>query len=106
MGKKLHHFVPRFYLDAWAGNGKLWCLQRGNIFQTNVRNVAAENHFYQLRELSQSDVTFIREAVIDDSPERLKPMHERLLQQFLVPHAAKAHPPESTHDFARAPIRN
>lgn len=90
MGKKLHHFVPRFYLDGWAENRKIWCLQHGAIFQANVRNVAAENHFYRLRELSHADVTFIREAVIEDSPERLKPMHEQLLQQFLVPHAAKA----------------
>lgn len=90
-GKKLHHLVPRFYLDAWTVNSKMWCLRRNEIFQTNVRNVAAENHFYRLQELRPSDVIFIREAVIDDSPERLKSMHERLLQQFLVPHAAKAY---------------
>ncbi len=57
----------------------------------NVRNVAAENHFYRLREISHADIDFIRAEAIKDSPERLKPLHERLLQQFASPHAAKAH---------------
>ncbi len=89
--KKLNHFVARFHLKAWATGNQIWCLQDGEIFQTNVRNVAAENHFYRLREISPADIEFIREAVIKDSPERLKPLHERLLRQFTTPHAAKAH---------------
>lgn len=91
VGKKLHHIVPRFYLEAWAEKGKVYCLQGGEIFRTSLRNVAAENHFYRLRELSESDITFIRGAAIEDSPERLKPLHENLLRQFASPHAAKAH---------------
>ena len=91
VGKKLHHFVPRFYLDAWAMEGKVCCLQSGRVFQPNLRNVAAENHFYRLQELRPSDIAFVREEVINDSPERLKPTHERLLQQFVTPHAARAH---------------
>jgi hypothetical protein len=91
VGKKLHHFVPRFYLKAWAKNGQIHCLQDGEIFRTNVKNVAAENHFYRLRALSKDDITFIREAAINDSPERLKPLHEDLLRRFATPHAAKAH---------------
>ncbi|MBB6144337.1 hypothetical protein HNQ77_002289 [Silvibacterium bohemicum] len=91
VAKKLHHFVPRFYLDAWAVDDKVCCLQSGRVFQPNVRNVGAENHFYRLRELQPSDVAFIHETVINDSPERLKSMHLQLLQQFMTPHAAKAH---------------
>ncbi len=91
VGKKLHHFVPRFYLKAWAKNGQIHSLQGGEIFRTNIKNVAAENHFYRLRALSKDDITFIREAAIKDSPERLKPFHENLLHRFATPHAAKAH---------------
>ena len=89
--KKLNHFVSRFHLKAWATGNQIWCLQDSEIFQTNVRNVAAENHFYRLREISRADIEFIREAVIKDSPERLKPLHENLLRQFTTPHTAKAH---------------
>jgi hypothetical protein len=89
--KKLNHFVARFYLKAWATSDQIWCLRDGSIFQTNVRNVAAENRFYRLWELSRADIEFVREAGIKDSPERLKPIHERLLRQFASVHDAKAH---------------
>jgi hypothetical protein len=91
VGKKLHHFVPRFYLDAWAEKGKVWCLQGDETLHTNLRNVAAENYFYRLRELGGADIAFIRDAAIKDSPEKLKPLHENLLRQFASPHAAKTH---------------
>ncbi len=77
VGKKLHHKVPRFYLKAWDEQGRdaehaqVFCLQNGEIQSRNVRNVAAENHFYRLRELSDSDVNCIGKVAIADSPERL-----------------------------------
>jgi REP element-mobilizing transposase RayT len=33
VGKKLHHFVPRFYLQAWAKNRQIHCLQEGEVFR-------------------------------------------------------------------------
>jgi hypothetical protein len=88
--KKLNHFVARFYLKAWALDDQIWCLRDGSAFRTNVRNVAAENHFYRLKPLTQEDMEFVRQSVINDSPLRLRPMHERLLQQFARPHSARA----------------
>lgn len=89
VGKKLHHYVPRFYLKAWAEDDLVYCLREGEILRTNVRNVAAENYFYRLRELSPRDVTFIREIAIDDSPERLKHFHENLVGAFSLPHVTR-----------------
>ena len=86
VGKKLHHFVPRFYLKAWAKNGQIHCLQNGAVFRANLKNVGAENHFYRLRALSEADITFIRKAAIKESPERLKVGHEDLLRRFATPH--------------------
>jgi hypothetical protein len=43
VGKKLHHYVPRFYLRAWAVQDRLYCLQGGEILDPNIRNVGAEN---------------------------------------------------------------
>lgn len=87
--KKLHHFVPRFYLRAWAENDWIWCLQGGKILHPNIRNVGAENYFYRLQGAKPEDVGFLREAVIKDSPDGLKAVHEQLLHAFTLPHEAK-----------------
>jgi hypothetical protein len=89
IGKKLHHFVPRFYLKTWAKKNHIYCLQDGEIFRTNLRNVAGENHFYRLKELSPEDVEFIRGVAINDSPKELKASHEKLVQYFTLPYLAK-----------------
>lgn len=92
VGKKLHHKVARFYLKAWDERGRdtdeaqVFCLQGGEVRRANVRNVAAENHFYRLRELSEADVQFIQKVAVDDSPVILKPYHERLIRWFSLPH--------------------
>jgi hypothetical protein len=89
IGKKLHHYVPRFYLKAWATKNLIYCLQGGEIFRPNLRNVAGENHFYRLQELSPEAVEFIRAVAIKDSPPILKPLHEELVQAFMLPYSAK-----------------
>lgn len=95
IGKKLHHKVARFYLKAWDEEGRhtdhaqVFCLQDGEIRLSNLKNLAAENHFYRLRELTESDVKFIREVAIADSPDRLKPYHERLVRWFALPHSVR-----------------
>ena len=86
---KLQHYVPRFYLKAWAKSQKLWVLQDGKIYKNSVRNVAAQNYFYRLNELSAEDIEFVRKAFINQSPEQLRPGHEYLLQVFTLPHQAK-----------------
>jgi len=86
---KLQHYVPRFYLRAWAKDEKIYCLQDGNIRNPNIKNVGAENYFYRLQELSPEDVAFLREGIVKDSPQGLKSSHEELLQAFAAPHLAK-----------------
>ena len=54
-----------------------------------MRNVAAQNYFYRLNELSAEDMEFVRKAFIEQSPEQLRPGHEYLLQVFILPHQAK-----------------
>jgi uncharacterized protein DUF4238 len=88
-GKKLHHFVPRFYLKTWATKNLIYCLQGGQIFRPNLRNVGGANHFYRLQELSPEDVEFVRAVAINDSPPALKPVHEELVRAFALPYVAK-----------------
>src|SRR4029077_3070909 len=87
--KKLHHYVPRFYLKRWTENDLVYCLLNGEIFRTNIRNVAAENYFYRLKELTPNDTELIHELVIANSPVKLKELQERLLWTFTLPHRMK-----------------
>jgi hypothetical protein len=89
IGKKLHHFVPRFYLKSWAKKKLIYCLHDGEILHLNLRNIASENHFYRLQELSPEDVEFVRAVAINDSPAGLKASHEQLLRAFTLPYLAK-----------------
>ena len=73
---KLQHYVPRFYLRAWAHKERVYCLQDNVIRHPNIKGVCAENYFYRLRELSPDDVQFLREGLIKGSPEGLKAWHE------------------------------
>lgn len=86
---KLQHYVPRFYLRAWADKEKIYCLQGNEILHPNIKGVGAENYFYRLQELSPEDVNFLREGIIKDSPEGLKASHEQLVNAFIVPYLAK-----------------
>lgn len=88
IGKKLQHYIPRFYLRAWAQQGRVYCLQGGKIRLDSIRNLGAENYFYRLQELSPEDVDFLREF-IKDSPEGLKASLEQLLESFTTPYLAK-----------------
>ena len=89
IGKKLHHFVPRFYLRAWAQKEHIYCLQEGTIRRPNLRNVCAENYFYGLQHLSDEDIAFLRKAIIDGSPDALKSSHEQLTRTLMLPYLAK-----------------
>jgi hypothetical protein len=89
IGKKLHHYVPRFYLQAWAQKKLIYCLQENEIFRPNLQGVAAQNYFYRLQEITHEDAEFIRRVVIAKSPEGLRQSHELLLYSMMLPHEAR-----------------
>lgn len=88
-GKKLHHFVWKFYLRQWAPEEQLFCLQNGKVTPRNLEKVGAENYFYRLNEISPEDADFIENLIIKDSPEGLKESHRFLVRSFRLPHTAK-----------------
>jgi hypothetical protein len=89
VGKKLHHFVWKFYLRAWAPEEQIFCLQAGKVTPRNLEKVGAENYFYRLNEISPEDAEFIENLIIKDSPDGLKESHRFLLHAFMLPHIAK-----------------
>jgi hypothetical protein len=89
VGKKLHHFVPKLYLRAWAPDERIFCLQDGQVTFRNLEKVGAENYFYRLNEISPEDAEFIENGIIADSPEGLRETHRFLMHAFTVPHKAK-----------------
>jgi hypothetical protein len=100
---KLQHYVPQFYLRAWASRNKVYCLHdKAEIINTNVKNVGAENYFYRLTELSTEDAEILRGAIIRDSPEGLKPSHEWFVEAFNKPFLARRKLVELGRDMPEA----
>lgn len=61
---KLHHYVPRFYLNNFADSKKqfwIWNKDSESVFKGNPYGVAAENHFYRIPEFvgSETDPLFL-----------------------------------------------
>lgn len=75
-------------MRAWAADEKVHCLQAKEIRRVNIKNVAAENYFYRLQELSPEDVDFLR-LLFKDSPAGLKASHDRVVAGFTLPHLVK-----------------
>jgi hypothetical protein len=75
------HHVWRSYLEAWATDGKIYCLQGGKIFNPNIVNVAVQRDFYKLHTLTDADVQAIRLFFKDSRPEA-KPVIENFIFMF------------------------
>jgi len=54
---KLHHYVPQFYLRRFTEDGHFWVFDKKTLrtFQADVRDVAAETHFYRIPEVAGTD---------------------------------------------------
>ncbi|MGB6688282.1 MAG: DUF4238 domain-containing protein [Terracidiphilus sp.] len=88
VGKKLNHFVSRFYLGAWAGGEYIFCLMRGKVFRPNLMGVASENYFYRLQELTDEDLALIG-RFIDESPEPARETYRQIVRRHMAPIVAK-----------------
>ena len=56
---KLHHYVPRFYLNNFCdSSSRLWVWDKisRKVYPSSPKNVAAGTHFYRIPEFIGSDV--------------------------------------------------
>ncbi|QDX25481.1 DUF4238 domain-containing protein [Sphingomonas suaedae] len=80
---KQPHYVWRYYLQAWEVSGKLQVLRnREKVFPAAAAKVAREGGFHRLRELSDSDVAFIKAVCIVKGSAREK-MHSDFLDKLV-----------------------
>jgi Protein of unknown function (DUF4238) len=80
-GTRRQHSVWRSYLEAWATNGQVFCLQEGSVFLTNVANVAVERDFYKLHALTDADIDAIR-LLVGKSPPDSMGVHAGFIAMF------------------------
>lgn len=56
---KYQHYVPRFYLEAFAKSGKIWCYDKhlDKQYKQSARRLGGETYFYELSDFkNQPDV--------------------------------------------------
>ena len=86
--KRRHHYVWKYYLQAWAIDEKIHCLNRGKPLFDKLTNVAQERDFYELKILSAEDIAFIKSFVIEQAMPDLRSLHEHALKVYLQAQSA------------------
>lgn len=88
--RKKQHYVWRNYLAAWTQNnttkGKLWCLRDNRIFQPSLENIAHENYFYEVKELSPKERALIHELTIKNTTGIQRQINEQWLNLYCAPY--------------------
>lgn len=80
-GTRRQHHVWRSYLESWATDAQIFCLQEGRIFRTNVVNVGVERDFYKLHTLTDEDIQGIR-LLIGTGPSAATSVLENFITLF------------------------
>jgi hypothetical protein len=88
--KKNQHYVFQAYLKPWSDDEQIWCLRRGEIFRSNLRNVACERFFYRSYPLTTEEREFVDKVMIDDAPEHLKIILQKFMKMYCIGHQIKA----------------
>lgn len=68
--KRRHHYVWRHYLEAWGDpGGRVWCQRGGSRFLAMTTNIGLRKDFYQLKEMSDRDLHYVEQLVIERMPD-------------------------------------
>lgn len=86
------HHVWRSYLEAWAIDQIIFCLQGDRIFPSNVSGVAVERDFHKLQALTSADIKGVRWLVGEPHP-ATKRVDENFLASFGLPGWLQTNPP-------------
>ena len=83
---KKQHYIWRNYLAPWTSNntneGRIACLRSNKIFTTSLMNIAHENYFYGVKELSPREKDLISKMFIDNNQGMQHRINERWLKLY------------------------
>lgn len=80
MLKNRQHYVWQYYLKSWGNDEKVFCRIDNKVFRTNTVNLAIENRFYELKEISDKDIQTLRH--IFNSNHSDQPVEHILIELF------------------------
>lgn len=86
---KKQHYIWRNYLAPWTNNnsstGQIICLRDNKIFPVSLMNVAHENYFYCVKELSKIERDIIYEMAIKNTTGAQRAANEGWLNLYCAP---------------------
>ena len=86
---KKQHYIWRSYLAPWTNNdsntGTIMCLRDNKIFPVSLMNIAHENYFYGIKELSKLERQIIFEMTIKSVTGRQREANEGWLNLYCAP---------------------
>lgn len=80
--KKRQHFVWRKYLRKWASNGRIFCLMGERVFETGLMSIAQEKYFYELKELSEQEISLLKAVIECDSRPMIRRLNHNWIELF------------------------
>ena len=87
---KKQHYIWRYYLTPWTINnsneGRIMCLRDNRIFPVSLINIAHENYFYQVKELSEFEKKMIYEICIKNTSGAQRIANEGWLSFYCAPY--------------------
>ena len=86
---KKQHYIWRNYLAPWTSNnsneGRIACLRNNKVITTSLMNVAHENYFYGVKELSLLEKELIRKMFIENKQGTQRQINEMWLKLYCSP---------------------
>lgn len=86
---KKQHYIWRNYLAPWTTNnsktGRIMCLRDNKIFPVSLMNIAHENYFYGVKELSKLEREVIYQMTIKNTKGAQRAANEGWLNLYCAP---------------------
>lgn len=87
---KKQHYIWRNYLAPWTNDnsvtGQIICFRNNKLFSTSLINIAHENYFYGITELSEQEKFLIYEMFIKNTQGERRKIREKMLEMFCMPY--------------------
>src|ERR1017187_6665168 len=87
--KAKQHYVFRRYLRPWCTNQQIALLRDGVAKMVGVADVAVQKYFYRLQQLTEEDVTLVRNTLLATANDFVRNLAESLIQCFTLPHTVQ-----------------